>query len=77
MDLAVRRRVGGQHTQFHRIQRGTGIPARQIRQKIQSILIDFCMIGPHAPLGVVHRPMDDGAHIFYRKGPQLKNGRSG
>ncbi len=50
MYLAVFAALCGHYPQFHRIQGMSGIPARQICQKVQRIFIYNCLISAHSPV---------------------------
>ena len=77
MDQAVLAAVCGQDPQFHRIERVSGIPSGNIRQKIQGVLVNLRMEGAHPLFLVIHCPAQDRLDILLIQRMELKDAGSG
>ena len=66
MYLPVLTAVRRHDPQLHRIQRMSGIPTGQFRQKFHGLLIYHRLIGAHALVLVIHGPLDQRFDILNR-----------
>ncbi len=69
--------AGGEDSKLHGVEDVPGIPAGDIRQKFQSVLLNHRIVNPHAPVTVIDRPFDQLPHCLHRQGFQLKQQRTG
>ena len=77
MYLSVRAPFRGQHAQFNGIQRSPGIPTGNIRQKFPRVIVQNHIIGSQSPLFVIDGTDQQLLNIFFLKGFQLKDHRTG
>ncbi len=77
MDPAVPAPGGTHDAQLNGIQGMPGIPAGNIRQKIQGLLIDHRVVSSHPPVPVVDSFFQKLPHRLHGNGFQFKNNRTG